>query len=346
MNGLFPRRRLGAAAAVALTLLLLPAAAEARTVSCGEVITEDTRVDNDLDCSYPGSLLQIAADGVTLDLNGHTLSNRHPRGGGVRSLNHDRVTVRNGTIVVAFLSGGLSLTGSHNRVVDLVARAYVPIGIGGSHNVVTRSVAQGFGGISVRGDRNSVTHNSSTGTFSLTMGGVGNHVARNDFAGLIDLYEGRTLVTRNTAGGLEVRGGRHSATRNDFGRFGIHLRGGDRTLLERNSVTGTAIRIGSTVPQAEVATNSQVVRNVVTGSPAGGIIVEVGSTGTRLWGNRSSDNAEDGIHVGEPRTWLTRNVATNNGGNGIEAVAGVRDGGGNRASGNATAPQCINVRCR
>ena len=39
--------RLGVLATV-VVLALLPAAAAARTVTCGEVITQDTAVDNDL----------------------------------------------------------------------------------------------------------------------------------------------------------------------------------------------------------------------------------------------------------------------------------------------------------
>ena len=41
-------------------------------VTCGDVITQDTTLDSDLiDC--PGDGLVIGADGVTLDLGGHTV---------------------------------------------------------------------------------------------------------------------------------------------------------------------------------------------------------------------------------------------------------------------------------
>jgi hypothetical protein len=43
---------------------------------------------------------------------------------------------------------------------------------------------------------------------------------------------------------------------------------------------------------------------------------------------------------------LTKNRAVRNGDLGIEAVAGVTDGGRNRASGNGDARQCVNVKCR
>src|SRR6185503_5706024 len=41
-------------------------------VACGDVITKDTRLDSDLiDCSGPG--IVIGADGIALDLDGHTI---------------------------------------------------------------------------------------------------------------------------------------------------------------------------------------------------------------------------------------------------------------------------------
>ena len=51
----------------------------------------------------------------------------------------------------------------------------------------------------------------------------------------------------------------------------------------------------------------------------------------------------DGINVAAPGTWIGLNVALRNGALGIEAVPGVRDGGGNWADGNAA--QCSGVRC-
>ena len=40
---------------------------------------------------------------------------------------------------------------------------------------------------------------------------------------------------------------------------------------------------------------------------------------------------------------LKGNTAKRNGGHGMEAVPGTIDEGGNRASGNATPPQCVEV---
>ena len=55
---------------------------------------------------------------------------------------------------------------------------------------------------------------------------------------------------------------------------------------------------------------------------------------------------DDGIDVDAPGTVVRSNTANDNGDLGIEAVDGVIDGGGNRASGNANPLQCFNVVCR
>ena len=62
-------------AALALTAALFasaPGPASAQVLACGQVITQDTTLENDLtDCSGDG--IVIGADGITLDLNGHTV---------------------------------------------------------------------------------------------------------------------------------------------------------------------------------------------------------------------------------------------------------------------------------
>ncbi len=47
-----------------------------------------------------------------------------------------------------------------------------------------------------------------------------------------------------------------------------------------------------------------------------------------------------------PGTTIARNKANNNADLGIEAVPGVTDGGGNKASGNGNPAQCVNVQCK
>ena len=75
----------------------LPAESRAE-ISCGQTITEDTRLDEDLACP-PGteSAIVIGASNITLDLGGHMLSGSAP-GTGVFALGYEGITIRNGTI--------------------------------------------------------------------------------------------------------------------------------------------------------------------------------------------------------------------------------------------------------
>src|SRR5919109_1488226 len=92
--------RLLAPAAVLFGLLALGAApAAANHVGCGDVITQDTTLDEDLvDC--PGSGIVIGADDITVDLNGHTISGTGATGfayAGV-DLSSNNATVRDGAV--------------------------------------------------------------------------------------------------------------------------------------------------------------------------------------------------------------------------------------------------------
>jgi hypothetical protein len=68
--------------------------------------------------------------------------------------------------------------------------------------------------------------------------------------------------------------------------------------------------------------------------------------GTLLYENRVEKSAGDGIHVHEAATTITKHSANDNGEYGIEAVPGVIDGGGNKASGNGNPLQCLYVECK
>ena len=86
-----------AAGAVALPV----ASAHAATVACGQVVTADVKLAADLNCS--GSALTIGAGGVTVDLNGHTITGDGTgQGIGIQGANPNSIltktTVRNGGI--------------------------------------------------------------------------------------------------------------------------------------------------------------------------------------------------------------------------------------------------------
>jgi parallel beta-helix repeat protein len=108
--------------------------------------------------------------------------------------------------------------------------------------------------------------------------------------------------------------------------------------------------------------------NSVAGNPEAGILLDHGN-GNEFSHNRFSNNGdgivvsgdantvagnwlsgpsecpeECGFDVDNAATTVTRNLAFRNGDLGIEAVAGVTDGGGNHAS-NGNLAQCTNVVC-
>lgn len=92
-------------------------------LTCGAEITEDLMLDDDLRCG-PGPALVVAADNVTIDLGGHTVSGdptASDRGPGILLRDVSGTTVRNGT-VQHFDAGVVISGGSANVVENLVVQ--------------------------------------------------------------------------------------------------------------------------------------------------------------------------------------------------------------------------------
>ena len=104
---------------------------------------------------------------------------------------------------------------------------------------------------------------------------------------------------------------------------------------------------------SSISTTSLIAKNSGKGNRIGIELTggQFGSSGNRLTGNTANRNDESGIIVDDDKPenlskiTLKGNTANKNQIHGIEGLAGVVDGGGNRASGNATPPQCIGVVC-
>jgi hypothetical protein len=149
----------------ALSLLALASApAAADHVQCGDVLTQDTRLDSDLSCPIGRTpALTIAANGVRLDLGGHVVSGAGVHtdfGIEVRYPGVDDVTIRNGTIRSVYR--GVSAWGSGHRLENLRVEDTIDglTQVGGSEwriqgNVVVRSVV----GIGIQGDDNLIRNN-------------------------------------------------------------------------------------------------------------------------------------------------------------------------------------------
>jgi hypothetical protein len=111
--------------AAALALCSGPALANSsRAVTCGQTLTRSVKLTNDLrDC--PGQALIVGADGITVDLDGHTLDGAGNDGtcafpsvarNGIDNPGYDGVTVENGT--VQQFSVGISAGSVTNGVTD------------------------------------------------------------------------------------------------------------------------------------------------------------------------------------------------------------------------------------
>jgi parallel beta-helix repeat protein len=280
------------AAALALFFALNAPQALASHVKCGDVITEDTKLDTDLiDC--PGDGVVIGADGITLDLNGHTIATAFPGfGSGVANYaGHHAVAVEGGVIerfeVAVFLRGAKG-----NRLREL-------------------SLASNDNGIRLRAS-------------------AGNRIERNSVSGgafgmvLSDSDSNR--IEKNSVFGS---------------RSAMELSGSDSNRIEKNSVTGNLV-FGIALVDSD---SNRIGKNSASGNGRDGIFVDGGS-GALIERNVASRNGDDGIDVDTPATTLTRNRTNENGNLGIEAVPGVNDGGGNRASGNGNRAQCLNIDCK
>ena len=409
------RRALPALFALAAFSLALPPAAHATSavsVSCGDTITTDTKLANDLtDC--PGDGIVIGADNITLDLNGHTIDGDGvsssfeeacPGGGscdfdlGVdNSGGHDKVTIKGGSIR-DFYDGVQMLGASDGRVSNLTLSNNLHVGVAvlDSANIQVdgNSSSASAAGIlvavsrDIRVERNSLARHGAgiavnrsnhvrivRNTASGNEAGVeisdqsdhnsieGNFLSSNSFAGVVADADD-TRVNRNRAfnngDGIIIFGSRNSVTGNqivdavgcpDGCGFGISLEGGAGNLIERNVVYRTsadAIRIAAFEP--DVPTADTVVRHnrVLNATGDGFSVATEGDgtlSGTLIERNVATGSGDDGFDIRSAATKLTSNVALRNGDLGIEAVPGVTDGGGNRATGNGNPAQCTGVAC-
>ncbi len=299
---------------------------------------------------------------------------------GVVALDHMHVTVRNGTLQ-EFALGALTVGASENRLLDLsiTDNMFPGVVIGESTGTeLSRSVVSRNGvdtdeagvvvfhasGSSVV--RNVISDNGDIGVFS--EGAEDSIFARNVLSGnqeaaMLLEDSNRNIFDRNrivrNGEGITVAGDENTITRNhvadsvagvEGGGLGIFVAAGKDNSVERNFVAG-ASRIGiqvSLLPDelegAPGAVDTIVRRNHLRDN-RDGVFVQTTAVGTLIVGNLALGSADDGIDVDSPATTLMGNHAVHNADLGIEAVAGVIDGGKNKAQGNGNPLQCTNIAC-
>jgi len=365
---------------LAVSLLFLapaPLAAAGRApVACGDTITQDTRLTaNLIDC--PGTGLVIGADGITLDLAGHTIDGDGVGDDdGIDVEQHRDVTVAGGT--VRQFTEGILVVGGRNvtvRGVTSVQHGHGAITADGTRSLVVdgnvirdsgagiivartesaivhanRVSASAFGGIPVFASRDvGVAGNTVTGSGAAGVGlldgssdgeVVGNTLSRNGAA--IALVDG---ASDNLVAGNAI-------ARNDSGVIldvGTH----DDRVLDNAIVDSTFEGIAVVGSDANLVARNYVARNG--GAEAAGGIVVIAlpddpaqtSDFNTLSANEAIDNRGDGIAVGpaQHQNVLRANRADRNSALGIDAAAGTIDGGHNMAARNGDARQCVGVVC-
>jgi parallel beta-helix repeat protein len=363
-------------------IVSLNGAEAARNVSCGDTITTDTTLHRNLvDCPNHG--IVIGADDVTLDLNYHRIDgDGTPAAGcdpetefcdvGVLNRGHDGVTIVHGS-VRQFSVGVWGLRVSHNRLLGISSSRNACCGLGffrGTRSLVrnssgSRTAREGGPGMfliashDVRVLHNSFRDNGHEGILVLQSDHnliKGNLLAHNPNFGIILEGADRNRVRRNRsvrngeAGIAVAPGNRNVIARNRVSHArgnGIGVDGGDHNVIARNSVRDTervdGIRVGFA---RRGAVGNMVRRNHVRGAGDDGVHVDDNARHTRLKRNHAFGAKDDGLDVRNSKTKLTRNEARRNGDLGIEAVRGVIDGGGNKASGNGDPRQCTHIACR
>jgi parallel beta-helix repeat protein len=366
------------AAALASALAPGAQAAKAVQVSCGETITADTTLDSDLlDCPNNGIL--IGADDITLDLNGHTVAGngklvkKCPTNErcdlGLVNDGHDGVTMSNGS-VREFATGVFVGRARQNRVIGIASsrNGFFGIVLGESARSVVRD-SSGNNNPAPEGDGLGLfgSHHITIMNNSFRHNGLGIHVEDSTD----NLIKGN-VFSRNSDFGIFLQADRNQVRRNRCVRNTacIIVGPGNRNVIARNRISRGVAGIGIEKGRGNVVAGNVVVRprrsgiylglnepaiggvgtvvrgNVVRGSRADGFDVNEADDRSVLKANVARGGGDDGFDIENTSTRLTRNRAVRNADLGIEAVFGVTDGGGNRASGNGNPLQCTNVFCK
>jgi copper-binding protein NosD len=308
-------RMISVLAAVGAVFALTGAPAPAATLACGDKITQDTIVENDIVCTDPAAIgLVIGADNITVRFRGHSITGAGALGQGsagiATDVEHTGVMVRDAHI--DGFDSGIAMSATNSDVRGNVFS-----------NVDT--------GMSVFGDGNFVYRNvmASAGTLGLDI--FGN-----------DVYLWGNWVTGKPAAGIAVDGDNSLVVRNKVlgcsGFDGITISGYSTfSKVAQNTVTGC----DSGIAMVGAGNHAHLQSSNVSGNCDGLFVTDPTAF---VWRNNAHDNRCSGISLGEAGATVQENAADNNGGIGIDAVLGTIDGGGNHASGNPDG-DCFVVIC-
>jgi large repetitive protein len=339
-----------------LAAILAPGRAsadQAHPVRCGDTITRDTRLKNDL-VNCPGNGIVIGADNITLDLNGHTVDGDGVVGceelytcdfGVDNTAGHHGVTIKDGSIR-EFATAVVVLGANHNRLRRLSS----------SHNILGGVLLIESPGARI--EQNSISANGLTtdqaGLIVFDSSGVrieGNSVSDNGDIGMFlqgvdDSRVERNSVSGNPEAGVILDGNRNEVSGNRASRNGDGISvGGDSNTIVSNRVSdsfacpdGCGAGIGSTG-----GTGNLIARNFVARASRAGIWIadfedEGGLPGIDnvVERNLVVDAEIDGVLVESTvtDTLLKRNIAIGAGDDGIDIDSTTTSLRRNTANGN------------
>jgi parallel beta helix pectate lyase-like protein len=222
-------------------------AAQAARLRCGDTVRASIVLHADLtDCSTHG--LRVGADGVTINLNGHTIAGDGVPSGsdapdvGVLSEGFDQVTVENGT-VRRFDLGVLVSDGSRDTISGLTVRQsgdfpqILALGTTAARVAGNDTSGSGVSGITLLfADHSAAAHNHSAnnpGTGICDCGGHYNSIAQNFIAGsadngiLVGFGAAHALVARNSVTGSAAAGVSFDDVSDSVARLNVVRRNAD-----------------------------------------------------------------------------------------------------------------------
>jgi parallel beta-helix repeat protein len=263
------RTRFGARAGVlaaAVAGVMAVSAPAAMAISCGDVITTNTKLTKNLECPPGTDGLIIGASGITLDLNKKTITGGRDQTffgpAGVRiPAAFTGVTVKRGTIEE--FAAGLSIEGDGNIASDLTIR-------------------QSYFGFQVEGDVNQLKNITAVLNIS---GDV--------FFGTGNIVSKSKLTTG--AAGMQFVGDSNTLKDSTISTTGVGI-----FINENNSVfTGNRVKnsLSDGIFVDAGATGVLISKNTVEGSGDDGI--DVNSPGVTLSKNKVFDNGDYGIEAVE-----------------------------------------------
>ena len=281
-----------------------------------------------------------AADSVVHDLRLQALQSSSIMCQGIYLQDSDRAHIYANDVPVPAIVRGIGVIGGTGHTVEtntvISDHAGIALWASGSRVAGNAVCAEDFGIELVGADTNTIVGNTTHCT--------------THFDGIVMAQSNDNVVDRNTVSDVH-----YDSDPTEPSQFaGIEVVDhSSRNKITNNTVFNNdapGIAIGILNEASSGASDANTVSGNTShdnsgGAGSDGIIVGLEATNTLVELNTVYRNGDDGIDVDKAGTTLRSNTATNNSDWGIEAVAGILNGGGNRASGNGRAAQCLNITC-